>query len=57
LIVCIKAEDPIGGDLRLFDCIPPLIPMVFEIALEQTHSGNEERRIWNSIVLIKSTRD
>src|SRR6516164_1094396 len=39
LIVCIKAEDPICGDLRVLDCIPPLVSMTVETALEDAYIG------------------
>src|SRR5262245_36539382 len=39
LVVCIKAKDPIGGDLCLLDCIPPLLSMAIETALENAHIG------------------
>src|SRR2546430_7412370 len=39
LIVCIKTEDPIGSDLRLLDCIPPLVSMTIKTALEDAHIG------------------
>src|SRR5262249_5658422 len=39
LVICIKAQDPIGGDLCLLDCIPPLVSMAIESALENAHIG------------------